>query len=70
MKRHHSVADLKAAAPSVISKIKDAKSGLSATQAAALDEMVQLALDHAQEISKDEAAVIEAGVGGKPKSVH
>lgn len=68
MKRIHSVNDLKSAAPSVVSKLHDAKSGLSATQASALDEMVALAMDHAREISVDEASVIEAGVGGKPKS--
>jgi hypothetical protein len=70
MKRIHSVNDLKAAAPAVADKIRDAKSGLSSSASSALDDMMQLAMEHAQEISVDEASVIEAGVGGKVKSTH
>ena len=70
MKRIHSVNDLKAAAPAVAKKIREAQGGLSSSQAGALDEMMDLAMEHALEISEDEASIIEAGVGGKSKSTH
>jgi hypothetical protein len=68
MKRVHTADDIKNAAPKVIEKLGELKLSLSESDAAALDDMMQAARQHAESVSDDELAAIAAGVGGKPHS--
>ncbi len=69
MKRVFSANTMKSATGSVISKLEDAKSGMSAADASALSEMMKIAGKHAQELSKDQLAIAQAGAALKPKSL-
>lgn len=70
MKRVYKVNDVKNATGSVMSGLGNLQSKLSTADANALSQMIDISNQHAEAISQDELAVVEAGVGAKPMSSH
>lgn len=66
MKRVHSNDQIKAASKSVKGQL--AGLNLTSKDASVLEEMMSIANDHAKELSADQLAIVQAGVGGKPIS--
>lgn len=69
MKRVFSNDVMRSATASVANKLNDAKEALSDADASALSEMVKLASKNAQELSKDQLSIAQAGAALKPKSL-